>query len=85
MIRLLILVTTCSDKISEFLGVMTWNLPNEIFALQEIFPIHQKITILFYFPLHISLFGDLFVYGLVAAWTLKQDGVLAQQAQTMNL
>ena len=45
--------------ISGFLGVVTVNSPDGVFALREVFPILQQITkilfiYLFIFPLHIS-------------------------------
>ena len=41
--------------------MVTLKSPGEIFALREVFLIYQQINVLIYFPLHISLFGDLLV------------------------
>ena len=41
--------------------MVTLNSPGRVSTLREVFSICQQITVLIYFLLHISLFGDLLV------------------------
>jgi len=54
--------------ISGFLGVVTLNLPCGGFALREVFPYCQQITMSIYFPLYISY--------LVICWYLHNLHVI---------